>query len=246
MLDDNLIDDSSIELELSFDDDFINDKHIDNSFDALIISLNDKGCIDLEYMNEISNIPIKNLIEDLKEHIFQDPESWDGCWYKGYQTKNEYLSGDIFRKIKKAEEANEIYKGLFKKNIIALKELLPKGVSYKEIYYSIGSPWIDEEIVKDFIVSVFGSSLPRRLIIFVKETATWVIHSSISFHHSANYTFGTNRIGTKKMLLNILNHKEISVYDSFKVNRKEKRVLYKEETILSQEKAELLERAFKT
>ena len=103
MLDDNLIDDSSIELELSFDDDFINDKHIDNSFDALIISLNDKGCIDLEYMNEISNIPIKNLIEDLKEHIFQDPESWDGCWYKGYQTKNEYLSGDIFRKIKKAE-----------------------------------------------------------------------------------------------------------------------------------------------
>ena len=222
------------------------EKKVNEATDALICSLNDLGCIDLEYMESISQIPMNVLLFELSDYIYQDPASWDECWYKGYKTKEEYLSGDIFTKIQIAEDANLKYDGYFVKNVEALKEVLPKGVSYDEIYYSIGSSWIDKEIIKDFIVDIFKTSISRKAVEYIKETDSWIIKDSVTFYDSANYTFGTSRIGTKALLLKILNHQEITVSDIITVDGKEKRVLNKDETVLALEKAEILELAFKS
>ena len=232
------------ELELNWDSLMTQEsqKQVDNHTDALICSLKDKGKVDIEYMSEISNIPMDKLIEALEDNIYQDPSSWEGVWYKGFKTKDEYLSGDIFTKLQRAIEAEENYEGRFQKNIIALKSIMPKGISYEEIYYSISSSWIDKEIIKDFITEVFKDTISRKHIEYVKETSSWVINEYVYFYNSANYTFGTSRIGTKQLLLKILNHREIAIYDTITVDGKDN----KEETVLALEKAELLERAFKT
>lgn len=246
----NFYDQSSLgDLNMSWDnlEEVVNPtRSVSGATDALICSLNDKGCVDLEYMSEISNISMSTLIQDLKGVIFQDPKDWNECWYKGYKTKEEYLSGDIFAKIKEAEEANLAYDDRFLENVEKLKDILPNGISHKEIYYSIGSSWIDPEIIKDFIVDVFGSSIPRNCISYVKDLNLWTISEAVYLYNSANYTFGTSRIGSKKLLLNILNHKDVAIYDTIVKNGKDVRIFNKAETLLAQEKVELLERAFKT
>ena len=140
------------DLDLSWDDFVIttSSKTVNNAKDAMVCSLNDKGIIDIEYMSEISGLSMVSIIEDLNGYIFQDPNDWNECYYKGFKSKDEYLSGDIYTKLKLAKEANIKY-GVFTNNIKALEEVLPKKLPYKEIHYSIASSWMNKDIIKNFI-----------------------------------------------------------------------------------------------
>ena len=234
-------------LDMSWSDflDEVN-RSVDDSVDAMICSLNDKGVIDIEYMSDISGISMSRLIEELDEYIFQDPMSWNECWYLGYKTKEEYLSGDILAKFNLATEANTTFKGRFNKNIKALKEIMPTTIPYKDIHFSIASAWMDKDIIIKFVTDVFNGQVNETNMKYISETDKWVILDNVTLYNSANYTFGTSRIDTKSLLLKILNHKEIRVYDPLVVDGKTKYKFNKEETILALEKAEILEKTFKT
>ena len=220
-------------------------KSVNSAVDAMICSLNDKGVIDIEYMSSITNMSMVSLIEELRDYIFQDPSCWGECWNKGFKTKEEYLSGDILTKLNLAVKANNLYR-TFDKNIKALKAVLPTPIPYKEIHYSIASSWMDKNIIKNFISDLFNIYNGDVDIEYIPESDKWIIGAGITFYNSANYTFGTSRIDTKKLILRILNHKEIRIYDSLEVNGKKTQKFNKSETLLALEKVEILEKAFRT
>ena len=239
----------SPDLDMSWGDLFnepIAKRTVYSGVDAMICSLNDKGMIDIEYMSEISNFSMSSLIEELDDYIFQDPAAWNECWYKGFKTKEEYLSGDILNKLELAIEANKKFNGIFEKNIEALKEVMPTTVPYKDIHFSIASSWMDKDLIISFITNLFKGQVDRSKIMYVPETNKWIIPESVMFYNSANYTFGTSRIDTKSLILRILNHKEVCIYDTIEVDGKKKQQFNKEETILALEKVEILEKAFRT
>ena len=101
------------------------DNYAETASDGLVYSLKTLGYVDLEYIARSTSLTIREVISRLKGSIYQDPNKWDECFYKGWVTADEYLSGNLINKLKIAEEANEKYNGYFSENIEAIKRILP-------------------------------------------------------------------------------------------------------------------------
>jgi hypothetical protein len=125
--------------------------HADSVPDGLIISLSNLGKVDIEYISSITGVDYKTVILTLKGSIFQNPETWGECFYQGWETAEEYLSGNLRQKWQIADEANRKYNGYFNDNIFAIKKLLPSEVSTKDIYITLGSPWVPTDVIDAFI-----------------------------------------------------------------------------------------------
>ena len=108
--------------------------------------------VDIEFISSITGEEMKTVIEMLKGTIFQNPLIWDECFYKGWETADEYLSGNLMHKLSLAEDANEEYPGIFKENIKALKEVITPDIAKEDIYVTLGSPWVPTDIIDDFIL----------------------------------------------------------------------------------------------
>ena len=104
--------------------------------DAFILCLNNLGKVDIEYIAQISNCELKEVINKLKADgsIYQNPDTWDECFYRGWETSEEYLSGNIFTKLKNAELADNFYNGYFHDNVQALRMIMPPEVECNDIY----------------------------------------------------------------------------------------------------------------
>lgn len=113
--------------------------HTDSISDGLILSLTNLGLVDIEYIAQVSGYSYKEVIETLKGSIYQNPDRWDECFYKGWETADEYLSGNLMRKHKTAKEANKIYNEYFAANIKAIEAVLPAPVPTEEIYVTLSS-----------------------------------------------------------------------------------------------------------
>lgn len=151
---------SVIELPLDYENLFDSDDrakgvHTDSISDALVLSLHNLGCVDIEYISSITGRNHKDIIIALKGSIYQNPEKWDNCFYKGWETADEYLSGNLRRKYALAKTANE-HTGMFSDNLEALERIMPPGVNTDDIYITLGSPWIPTRIIDKFIVHLFG------------------------------------------------------------------------------------------
>ena len=119
---------NEMDLPLDWENAFENDEdaskiQCETASDGLIYSLKNLGRVDIEYIAKIANLRLSEVIERLKGSIFLDPSKWDGCFYKGFVTADEYLSGNLFNKIRAAEEASKKFNGYFDDNINALKNL---------------------------------------------------------------------------------------------------------------------------
>lgn len=132
--------------------------HTDSIPDALVLSLTTLGRVDIEYISSITGAEYKTVIGTLKGSIYQNPETWQECFYKGWETAEEYLSGNLIHKWKVAKEANKEYNGYFADNIKAIERVLPPTVATKDIYITLGSPWVPADIIDDFIIHLFGDS----------------------------------------------------------------------------------------
>ena len=130
--------------------------HVDSIPDALIHSLTTLGSVDIEFMSAITGEDYKTVISTLKGSIYQNPETWGECFYKGWETAEEYLSGNLMRKWKAAKAANEEYNGYFQDNLKAIERVLPPTVASKDIYVTLGSPWVPADVIDDFIIHLFG------------------------------------------------------------------------------------------
>lgn len=249
--DDNL-DIDVIDMELNWNDTVPNDLqvniHVDNVSDGLIYSLRNLGKVDIEYISKITDVSIDTVIEKLKGSIYQDPECWQNCYYKGFKTADEYLSGNLLKKLQKAEFGNLKFNNRFIDNVKALKAIMPQAVTSGEIYYTLSSPWIPKHIIQEFFNDEFlFRNDDKENLVYDDLTNEWkVVVTSNRINYTINFKFGTKRISAVKIFENLLNSKNIAIYDTLKVLDKAKRVLNQDETQLALNKAQELNNYFKT
>lgn len=228
--------------------------HSESISDALVLCLNALGRVDIEYISSITGANYKSVISTLKGSIYQNPETWNECFYKGWETAEEYLSGNLMRKWKAAKKADRNYMGYFADNIKAIEKVLPPTVAAKDIYITLGSPWVPPDIIDDFIVHLFG--LPYVYDEDLKTihddlTGTWEIPcKSRYFNNTAIFsTYGTEKMGAINILENTLNMKAAAVTKLISdpsSKSGQKRVIDKAETIMVLEKQQKLIKAFQS
>lgn len=227
------------------------DVHVESIPDAFVKCLNSLGRVDIEYIASITGEEYKTVIEKLRGSIYQNPEKWGECFFKGWETAEEYLSGNVRHKLLVAKEENINYNGYFKKNVEALEKVLPPSVSAENIYVTLGSPWIPTEVIGDFIKYITKNSWKTYVVKHDEYTGTWEFdfcYDDWVIPYEFRQKYGTKRRNGLQILLRTLNQRSIVITDS-KSSRYTKsgrqNVVNKEETVLALEKQKLLIDEFK-
>lgn len=232
--------------------------HVDSISDGLIYSLSNLGRVDIEYISAITGDDYKTVIGALKGSIFQNPETWNECFYKGWETSEEYLSGNMIRKWKVVKKADKEYNGYFADNVKAIEKVLPPTVATKDIYVTLGSPWIPSDIIDDFIDYLLGDwrrfwhridNEERFQTKHDELTGTWEIPFKTRDDRSVKATqiYGTQRINALTILEKTLNMKSVVVTDevtSTTNSTGKKRIINQTETILAIEKQKKMIKEF--
>lgn len=125
--------------------------YIESISDALVKSLTTLGRVDIEFIASVTGSNYKTVITTLKGSIYQNPLTWNECFYQGWETADEYLSGNLMQKWKEAKKANKKYNGYFKDNVKGIESVLPPTVATEDIYITLGSPWVPSDVIDDFI-----------------------------------------------------------------------------------------------
>ena len=252
---------TSMELPSDFEnlyatDDIAAGVHTESIEDGLVLSLSNLARVDIEYIAQITGKTYKEVIYALKGSIYQDPDLWNECFYKGWVTADEYLSGNLIKKLRIAKEANERYHGYFTDNVTAITSIIPESLSTDEIYITLGSPWVPTDIIDDFITHLLGDviknlSQTASATKHDEETGIWEIpfksrYRSTRFAGRSVTTYGTRRLEALNIIEKTLNQKTIAIYDEEYVpfSRKKVRKLNQDETLLAIEKQKLIIQSF--
>ena len=261
---------TSMDIPMDWDNFFNSDErtrgvHTESISDALILSLTTLGKVDIEYISTVTGEDCKTVISSLKGAIYQNPQTWNECFYQGWETAEEYLSGNLMRKWKAAKAANAEYDGYFSENVKAIEKILPPMVATKDIYVTLGSPWVPVDVIDDFMLYLFGDPFQMYHYYYtpaeekrIREdyktlhdelTGTWEIPFKSRYNHSVKVrrTYGTDKLEALHILEKTLNMKTIAVTDEVENPQSasgKKRVLNKEETVAAIEKQQKLIRAF--
>ena len=227
---------------------YVEDTYVETASDGLVHSLKTFGYVDLEYIARVTTLSIKEVIQRLKGSIYQDPNKWNECFYKGWVTADEYLSGNLLSRLQIAEEANIKYNGYFTENIEAIKKVLPQGVTSSEIYLTIASSWIPEEIIKEFIVDLMGvsnSSWHKDLISKDPKTNIWDIKPKIRNYNNNyskfDYQYKTRNRSGLSILLSALNMKTVVIS---KTDNRGNKYYDQADMLLASEKQKILNMVF--
>ena len=224
---------------------------VDTPSEALAISIGERGKVDLPYMANLLGTPDEYdaIKSELRGVIFKDPMAPDDETV-GWQTADEYLSGDVRSKLRIAQMAVN-RDSSFDVNVQALEKAQPKDLDASEIDVRLGATWIDPDYIQQFMQETFDTPYYLRRSIEVKfseMTAEWRINgkSSPSYNDVAAYTtYGTDRANAYRILEETLNLKDIRIYDTIEdPDGKQKRVLNKKETTLAQQKQQAIKDAF--
>ncbi len=230
---------------------------VETAFEGLTISMNEKGKVDLEYISSLCNTNVDNVINDLKGIIFLNPQKFDeNNVHAGWETKDEYLSGNVREKLKLAEVYAKSY-DIFKINVQALKEVQPKDLEAGEIDVRLGSTWIETQDIEQFIYELlktphYYQNTGRNHINEIKVSynefdSSWTVGnkgidgSSVS----ARETYGTNRLNAYYIIEDTLNLKSVTVKDRIEEDNKVKYVINRKESMLAKEKQRLIKEEFK-
>ena len=216
----------------------------ENAEDALRYSLNNRGCVDFEYMKTLYSKSEEEIIEELDNLIYQDPERLHG-FNKGWVIASEYLSGNVKHKLNYAKSVNDDNK--YDKNITALERVQPIPLEYDEISVKLGSTWIPEDIYHEFcceLLDIPRWSQSRLKIKYAKEVNTWLFQASGLYGYGVKNTntWGTERADALSLIKNALNLQSVTVYDTLEDDRK---VVNPIETANAREKQELIKQEFK-
>ena len=245
---------TSMDLPLDWENAFLDDPratgvHVESIPDALVLSLTTLGRVDIEYISAITGEDCKGVISALRGSIYQNPETWEECFFRGWETAEEYLSGDLFRKLTVAKAANRKYNGYFRENVNALRQLMPSPVDASDIYVTLGSPWVPAVIIDDFIAHIMPPS-KRRLsgTIHDEASGSWEIPHK-DYYFSVNpiamsHTYGTQRMDALTILEKTLNMKSATVYDEVRDfvdgKTRSRRIVNKAETTAALERQQKL------
>lgn len=219
---------------------------VDTPDEALILSIQDKAKVDLDYMQQLCNISKEEIIKSLEGVIFRVP---DYEIFDNWVTADEYLSGNVREKLKVAEQfAKE--DSSFNINVEKLNEVIPKDLTASEIGIKLGSTWIPPEIIRKFIFELLDTPSYNRWDIHVKYsniTAEWYIDGKSNDRNNvkAYTTYGTSRINAYKIIEQTLNLKDVKIFDTFIDDEgRKQRVLNRKETAIACSKQDAIKEAF--
>ena len=226
--------------------------HVDTASEALAVSIGERACVDLGFMSTLLGRPgdVEPIIEDLKGVIFKNPEAGSNP-YAGWETADEYLSGNVRKKLAAARAAAE-RDSAFADNVAALEQAQPKDLSAAEIDVRIGVTWIDTRYYTQFVHELLktpGYLHEQVQARYSPATGEWNISgkSRDSVNNSLAYvTYGTKRRNAYAIIEDSLNLRDTRIYDTIHdPDGSDKRVLNVKETMLAQQKQEQIREAFK-
>ena len=222
---------------------------VDTASDALAVSISERACVDMAYMEQLTGKSEDELAEELKGVIFRIPDFSQG--EAQYVTADEYLSGNVRQKLRDAKQAAAV-SDLYHLNVEALSQVQPQDLDASEIDVRLGATWIDKSYIQQFMHETFATPyyLQRSVQVnYSSLTAEWQItgKSNISRSDVAAYTtFGTDRANAYKILEDSLNLRDVRIYDTVEdSNGKERRVLNPKETTLAAQKQQAIREAFR-
>jgi len=215
---------------------------VDTATEALAVSLSEKANVDMPYMAELTGKTEEQLAEELTGVIFLNPTT------KQYETADEYLSGDVRWKLQLLREIDDPQ---YAANMDALEKVQPKDLSASEIDVRLGATWLPPEDIEKFVHELLSTAyyIQNRIKVHYSPiTAAWNIENKNSDYNNvaAGVTYGTNRINAYKIIEETLNLKDVRIFDTVTdENGNEVRVLNKKDTILAQQKQQLIKDAFR-
>ena len=220
--------------------------------EALAVSIGEHGKVDLPYMAELLGTPGEygRITTELSGVIFKDPAADPTDPEAGWQMADEYLSGDVRAKLRMAQFAAETNPE-FAVNVDALTKAQPRELEASEIDVRLGATWLAPEIIQKFMTETFQIPYYLRHAVKVRYspyTAEWRVDGKTATGRGdiiSSETYGTSRANAYKILEETLNLKDVRIYDTIEdAEGKPKRVLNKRETMLAQQKQQVIKDAF--
>ena len=225
---------------------------VDTPTEALAISIGERGRVDLPYMAELLGTPgdYERITSELSGVIFKDPGTDPTDPEAGWQMADEYLSGNVRAKLRMAQLAAETNPE-FAVNVTALEKAQPKDLEASEIDVRLGATWLAPEIIQKFMAETFQIPYYLRHAVKVRYspyTAEWRIEGKSAMGRgdiTSTETYGTSRANAYKILEDTLNLKDVRIYDAIEDEEgRPKRVLNKTDTMLAQQKQQVIKDAF--
>lgn len=234
---------------------------VDTAIEALAISLNEKGEVDLNFMLDLYETNLETLIEELDAQIYLDPFNYDEKdLSKGWVTRDEYLSGNIRQKLKISSDYAELNPLLFTKNKLALEKVQPIDLDASEISVELGVTWIDLRDYEKFMYEILETSSHYKYnpeypwkninntihISYNNYTSGFTVNNK-SYDNSVltTGTFGTERMSAYEIIQDSLNLKASTVRDRIDDGDTVRYVINQKETLLAREKQTQIKEAFK-
>ena len=225
---------------------------VDTPSEALAVSIGEHGKVDLPYMAELLGTPgeYRRITTELSGVIFKDPAADADDPEAGWQPADEYLSGNVRNKLRMAQLAAESHPE-FKINVEALTKAQPRELEASKIDIRLGATWLDPDIIQKFMTETFQIPYYLRHAVKVRYspyTAEWRVEGKTATGRGdiiSSETYGTSRANAYKILEETLNLKDVRIYDTIEdAEGKPKRVLNKRETMLAQQKQQVIKDAF--
>ena len=218
---------------------------VDTASEALAVSIGERAGVDLSYMAQLSGKTEAELTEELAGVIFKNPIS------EKWEPSDEYLSGNVREKLQIAKQFAEDHPE-YQVNVQYLEQVQPKDLDASEIEARLGATWISEDYITRFMAETFHT--PRYYVgskvkvQYAEVTGQWnVMGKNVDSYGNAlvTSTYGTQRANAYRLLEDALNLRDTKIYDTVQDAEGEHRELNRKETMLAQQKQELIKEEFK-
>ena len=222
------------------------DRIIENSRDALIVSIQERAKVDIDYMQKLCGLEKEKMLEELEGEVFKVPDSDNS---NHYVTADEYLSGNVREKLKIAKQyAYE--DSSYQINVEYLNKVIPKDIPPTEISVRIGATWIPEDVITEFILDLIDAGYYARRDVkahYSDVTGEWNIANKSCDRNTiaVTSTYGTNRANAYRLIEDALNLRDTKIFDYvYDEENKKKPVLNKKETAIAQAKQDKIKQVF--
>ena len=223
----------------------------DDPFEALQISKNERGKVDIAYIEELTGKDYDTVLCELGNAIFRDPERVNAeNKYSGFVTSEEYLSGEVVTKLDHAR-AIAAEQPEYQRNVDALETVQPEPLTASEISVRLGATWVDKSYYKHFyceLIGLYRYEYSDVELFYNPHDSSWRLDqtSSVRYSTQMNQTevYGTKRAPAYRLFIDAMNLKATTIYDTIEEDGKEKRVVNQAETIAAREKQNKIKEAF--
>ena len=223
----------------------------DDPFEALQISKNERGKVDIAYIEELTGKDYDTVVSELGNTVFRDPEQViEGDKYSGFVTSEEYLSGQVVSKLEQARIIAAEHPE-YQKNVEALEGVQPEKLTASDISVRLGATWVDKKYYEQFYCELMGVYWYQQddvKLFYNPHDSSWRLDQPQSVRSSTQMkqkeVYGTKRAPAYRLFVDALNLKSTTIYDTIEEDGKEKKVINQPETIAAREKQNKIKEAF--